>query len=93
MRRAKNGLCFLKTGQRLDVWGNVTTLQRRIMPTLRRSGQRRDVTEKDYANVATFQIVLLSNVATLGINIATFQRLLKIHITTLRSHVATFQRV
>ena len=35
----------LKTGQRHDVKGNVATLQRRFMPTSRRSGKRRDVPE------------------------------------------------
>ena len=58
--------------------------------------QRRNVR----ANVATFQRVLLNNVATLDINVATLdinvatlQRLLKINVATLISHVATFQRV
>ena len=44
-----------------------------------KTGQRRDVTERTYANVATlmlniatFQRVLLNNVATLDINVATF---------------------
>ena len=51
--------------------------------------QRRD----GRGNVATFQRVLLNNVATLDINVATLQRLLKINVTTFESHVATFQRV
>ena len=59
------------------------------MPTSRRSGKRRDVR----GNVATFQRVLLNNVATLDINVATLQRLLKINVATLMSHVKTFQRV
>ena len=62
-------------------------------------GQRRDVTERTYANVvtfvlniATFHRMLLKNVATLDINVATFQRLLIINVATLDSHVVTFQR-
>ena len=35
----------LKTGQRRDVRGNVTTFQGGSFPTSRRSGQRRDVSE------------------------------------------------
>ena len=45
VRRAKWAIFGLKTGQRRDVRGNVATLQRRIMPTLRRSRQRRDIPE------------------------------------------------
>ena len=45
MRRAKWAIFGLKIGQRRDVRGNVAMLQRRIMPTSRRSGQRRDVLE------------------------------------------------
>ena len=42
--RSKNGHCLVLTQ------GNVATFG----ATSRRSGQRRDVTEKDYVNVATF---------------------------------------
>ena len=45
VRRAKWAIFGLKTGQRRDVRGNVATLQRRIMPTSRRLGQRCDVPE------------------------------------------------
>ena len=45
VRRAKWAIFGLKTGQRRDVRGNVAMLQRKIMSTSRRSGQRRDVPE------------------------------------------------
>ena len=87
----------LKTGQRRDVQGNVATLQRGLKPTLRRSDQRRDVTEWGtkrrhdvQSHVATLQRVGLNNVATFGINVATFQRLIKFHVATLITHIATF---
>ena len=51
MRRAKWAIFGLKIGQRRDVRGNVAPFG----AMSRRSGQRRDVTEKDYANVATFR--------------------------------------
>ena len=64
-----------------------------------KTGQRRDVTKRTYANVAMFvlnvatlQRMLLNNVATLDINVTTFQRLLIINVATLDSHVVTFQR-
>ena len=46
-----------------------------------KQGQRRDVPEKNAANVATFKL-----------NVTTFQRVLKTNVATLRSNVATFQR-
>ena len=45
VRRVKWAIFGLKTGQRRDVRGNVATLHRRIMPTSRCLGQRRDVPE------------------------------------------------
>ena len=53
-----------------------------------KTGQRHDVR----GNVATFQRIVISNVATLDINVSTFQRLLKTNVATLKAHVATFQR-
>ena len=65
-----------------------------------KTGQRRDVTERTHANVATFvlnvatfQRMLLDNVVTLDSNVAMFQRLLIINVATLDSPVAMFQKV
>ena len=74
-----------KTGQRRDVRGNVVTLQRRIMPTSRRSGQRRDVPEsvtkqrRDVIETANNQrrdvgISRRDVPEGVKINVATFQR-------------------
>ena len=41
-------------------------------------------------NVATFQRILINNVATLDINVATFQRLLKTNVATFHTHVVMF---
>ena len=51
--------------------------------------QRRDVR----GNVATFQRIVISIVATLDINVTTFQRGVKINVATLDINVATFQRM
>ena len=61
--------------------------------TSRRSGQRRDVPERKFSNVATFQRIVISNVATLDINVATFQKGEKINVATLDINVTTFQRM
>ena len=64
------------------------------MATSRRSGQRRDVTERTYANVATFGETSRRSGKRrdVGGNVPTFQKLLTINVATLVAHVATFQR-
>ena len=57
------------------------------------SGQRCDVPESKFSNVATFQRIVIINVAMLDINVATFQRGAKINVAALDINVATFQRV
>ena len=76
----QNGL-FLALKQ-----GNVATFGATSLRYREGLCQRRDVR----GNVATFQRVLLNNVAKLDINVVTLQRLLKINVATLISHVATF---
>ena len=81
--KSKNGQCLVLKQGNVATFG---TTSRRYREGL---CQRCDI----QGNVATFQRVLLNNVATLDINVATLQSLLIINIATSESHVAKFQRV
>ena len=69
--RAKWPIFGLKKGQHRDVRGNVATFG----ATSRRSGQRRDVTERVEANVATLQRVGLNDVVTFGVTSRRYREL------------------
>ena len=95
----KWALCVLKTGLRRDVRGNITTLQRRIMPTLRRSEQRRNVSEsvtKQRRDVGYQRCDVLETAENPRRDVKISRRDvpegLKINVATLEFHVATFQR-
>ena len=98
-KRKKWAVCVLKIGQRRDVRGNVVTLQRRIMPTSRRSGQRRDVPKsvtKQHRDVGYQRRDFLETAENPRRDVEISRRDvpegLKINVATLEFHVTTFQR-
>ena len=89
---ALNRATSRRSGQRRDVperFSNVTTFGATSRRSREEVFQRRDIR----GNVATFQRIVISNVATLDINVVTFQRGAKINVATFDINVATFQRV
>ena len=92
-------MCVLKIGQRRDVRGNVATLQRRIMPTSRRSGKHRDVPEsvtKQRRDVGYQRRDVPETAENPRRDVEISRRDvpegLKINVAMLEFHVVTFQR-
>ena len=85
-------MCVLKTGQRRDIRGNVATLQRRIMPTSRRSGQRRGVPESVTKQRRDVGYQHRDVPETAENPRRDVPETLKIDVATLGINVATFQR-